>query len=141
MSVRLHLLHGWNSCRSMGWRGIEWVVPIYEFAALSLPVYAFVRFFRRVKRGVLSKLSALWRFAVLALSPVLAYCLFFAALVSIEAIPNVSVITEGLARSFLLLVGLGVAYWLVALFLFGIGLLFIRSRPDADRNTDDGMPV
>jgi hypothetical protein len=120
----------------MDWRGIEWAVPIYEFTALMLPVYAFVRFSRRVKHGILNKPSALLRFATLALSPLLAYCLFFAALVAIETVSNVSVITEGLARSFLLLVGLGLAFWLVALFLFGIGLLFIRSRPEGDRNTE-----
>jgi len=123
----------------MDWRGIEWAVPIYEFSALMLPMYAFVRFSRRVKRGVLNKPSALWRFVVLALSPTLAYGLFFAALVAIETIPNVSVITEGMARSFLLLVGLGLAFWL-ALFLFGIWLLFIRIRPEAERNTEVLLP-
>ena len=115
----------------MDWRGIEWAVPVFEVVMLLLPVYAFITFYRRVKRGVLKKLRALWRYASLVITPIILYVLFFFALVGLEELTHIGVITEGLARSFFILVGLGFTIWLVSILVFGVALVFIKSQPSS----------
>jgi polyferredoxin len=98
---------------------------------LVLPVYAFITFYRRVKRGVLKKSRALWRYASLVITPIILYVLFFLALVGFEELTHISVITEGLARTILILVELGLTIWLVSILLFGVALVFIKSQPSS----------
>ena len=115
----------------MDWQGIEWAVPVFEVVMLVLPVYAFITFYRRVKRGVLKKLRALWRYASLVITPIILYVLFIFALVGLEELTHIGVITEGLARSFFILVGLGFTIWLVSILVFGVALVFIKSQPSS----------
>ncbi len=119
----------------MDWQGIEWVVPIFEVIMLALPVYAYITFYRRVKCGVLKKSRALWSYASLVITPILLHILFFFVLVGLEEITHKSVITEGLSRTLPLLVGLGFAIWLIAMFVFGVTLVIIKSQPSSSRNT------
>lgn len=112
----------------MEWRGIEWAVPVFEMVMLVFPCFAFVVFYRRVQRGVLKKSGALWRYAAWVVAPVIGYALFFFTLVGIEEVTRMSVLTEGLARSFLLLVGMGVAIWLISTLAFVITLLFVKNK-------------
>jgi len=117
----------------MDWQGIDWAVPVFEVVMLGLPVYGFITFYRRLKRGVLKKSRAFRRYALLVITPLILYVLLFFALVGFEELTAIGVITEGLARSFPISVGLGLATWLASLIVFGVALVFIRippSQPD-----------
>ena len=111
----------------MGWRGIEWVVPVYEILMVLVPVYGFIVFRRRVKHKVLSKARAFLYYTGLVISPVATYAVFFLCLVGIEEVARTAIITEGLARSVLILTGFGLIVWLVSLIIFGLALMFISS--------------
>ena len=119
---------------TMDWRGIEWAVPAFEVVMLVLPIYAFIIFFRHIKRGVLKKSRALWCYSSLVITPIVLYVLFFFALVGFEELTHISVITDGLARSFLFLIGVGLTIWLISILLFGVVLVFIRSQPSTPNN-------
>jgi hypothetical protein len=111
----------------MDWRGIEWVVPVYEVLMLLVPVYGFIAFRRRVKQKVLTKTRAFLYYTGLVISPVAIYTIFFLGLVGLEEVSKTAIITEELARSFLILIGLGLVVWLVSLIIFGMALTFISS--------------
>ena len=115
----------------MDWQGIEWAVPVFEVVMLALPVYAFITLYRRVKGGVLKKSRAMWRYASIVIAPIILYVLFFFALVGFEALSHINVITEGLARTILILIGLGLTIWLVSIIVFGVTLVFIKSQPSS----------
>lgn len=118
----------------MDWRGIELAVPVFEVAMLVVPVYAFITNLSRVKRGFLTKSRALRRHASLAITPVILYVLFFIALGGFEELTNVGVITEGLARSFVILVGLGLAVWLFSTIAFSVALVIGKTQPPPPNN-------
>lgn len=120
----------------MDWRGIEWAVPVFEVVMLVLPVYASIAFLRRIKRGLLKKSRAFWCYASLVITPIILYVLFFFTLVGFEKLTHISVITEGLARSFFILVGLGLSIWLVSILVFGVVLVFIRSQQTSPKNAN-----
>ena len=89
----------------MDWRGIELAVPVYEILMLVVPVYAFITFYRRVKCGVLGKSGALWRYVLFVSTPIILIVLLFFTLVGFEELTDIVLITEGLARTILILVG------------------------------------
>jgi chromate transport protein ChrA len=110
----------------MDWRGIELAVPVYEILMLVVLVYAFITFYRRVKCGVLEKSGALWRYVLFVSTPIILIVLLFFTLVGFEELTHIGAITEGLARTILILVGLGLSIWLVSILIFGITLAFIK---------------
>ena len=124
----------------MDWRGIEWVVPVFAIVMIVLPVYAFITFHRRVKRGTLVKSRALWRYASLVITPIILYVLFFFALVGFEELTHISVITEGIARTFLILVGLGLTIWIVSILAFGVALVFVKNQPSSPNKRVERTP-
>lgn len=111
----------------MGWQGIEWVVPIYEVLMLLVPIYGFIAFRQRVKHNVLTKTRAFLYYTGLVISPVVIYTVFFLSLVGLEEVAKTTIITEELARSVLILIGLGLVVWLVSLIIFGLALAFVGS--------------
>ena len=113
----------------MEWHGIEWAVPAFEAVMLVMTVFAFITYYRRVKRGVLKKARALWQYAFLVFTPILLYVLFFFALVGFEEMTHIGVIAEGMARTSPILVGMGLAVWLVSILVFGVALVFIKRQP------------
>ena len=112
----------------MDWQGIEWVLLLYWLSMLVVPIYTFITLLLRVKRGVMEKLRAIRYFACIVIIPVILYGLFFFVLVNLEEIAQINLITEGLARSFLVVIGTGLIIWLVTLIIFGVSLVFLR-RP------------
>ena len=111
----------------MDWQGIEWVIPVYEVLMLLVPVCGFIVFRRRVKHKVLTKARAFLYYTGLVISPVAIYTIFFLGLVGLEEVSQAAIITEELARSSLILIGLGLVVWLVSLIIFGMALTFISS--------------
>jgi hypothetical protein len=113
----------------MAWQGIEWAVPVFGLSTLVLPIFVAVVYYRRAKSAALSRLSALGRYAALVASPIFAYVLFFFGLVVLEELTGSGLISEGLGRSFLLLVGFGLVVWIGSVLSFGAILLFWKPRP------------
>ncbi len=115
----------------MDLHGIEWVLLLYELTMLVLPVYGLVSLRRHVKYGALGKLRAFGYYTGLIISPVIAYVLFFLALVGLEQVSRIAFVTEGLSRSLVIVLALGLAIWLISSIVFGLTLVFIkRSTPE-----------
>jgi hypothetical protein len=110
----------------MEWQGIEWVLLLYWLSMLVVPIYTFITFFLRVKRGVMEKFRAIRYYAGFVIIPVILYGLFFFVLVSLEEIAKINLVTEEFARSFFVVIGIGIIIWLVSLVVFGITLAFLR---------------
>jgi hypothetical protein len=110
----------------MEWQGIEWVLLLYWLAMLVMPIYAFITFFFRVKRGVEEKSRAIRYYAGIVISPVILYCLFFWGIVILEEVGQIDLVTEGLAKSFFVVIGIGLIIWLVSLVVFILTLTFLR---------------
>lgn len=106
---------------------MDWIVPVYEVAMLVVAGYFFITLLRRVKHQGLTKTRALWYYLGWVMSPVVLYALFFLGLVGMEEVARRPLISEGLARSFLMLIGLGLLIWLLSSISFGIALLCIRA--------------
>jgi hypothetical protein len=117
----------------MDWQGIEWVVPVYGVLMLLVPVYGFISFRQRVKHKVLTKARAFLYFTGFVISPVAIYAIFFLVLVGLEEVAKTAIITEGLARSVLILIGLGLVVWLVSLIIFGMALTFIGNSASSPK--------
>ena len=66
-----------------------------------------------------------------AMLPSLTYALVFLVLVGVEELTKFSVITEGLARTLLLVVGIGLAEVLLLTVVFAITVWFLRVPGDA----------
>jgi hypothetical protein len=120
----------------MDWQGIDWVVPVYEVLMLLMPVYGFVVLRRRVKHEVLSKVRAFLYYTGLVISPVAIFTFVFLGLVGLEEASKTAIITEGLARSVLILIGLGLVVWLVSLIIFGMALALIRSSGSSHKQAN-----
>jgi hypothetical protein len=70
-------------------------------------------------------------FCSYAILPALTYALVFLVLVGVEELTKFSVITEGLARTLLLVVGIGLAEVLLLTVVFAITVWFLRVPGDA----------
>ena len=94
------------------------MVSVYEMTMIILPVYAFITLYKRVKGGILDRSGALWRYAVVVMSPIIFYVAFFFLFVGIGELSNIGLVTEGFGRSFFILVGFGIIVWFASIFIF-----------------------
>lgn len=124
----------------MALRGVEWIVAVYEVAILVVPVYAFIALRRRIRHKGLTKIRAFWYYIGFVISPVALYALFFLSMVGIEEVTKMSMITEGLARSVLSLIGLGLVVWLISSIIFMIALSFIGHSTSSIKPRVDRTP-
>lgn len=112
----------------MDWQGIDWVLGVFELGMLVLTVTAFGICLRDFRRGTRSRFGALWRYSRLLLLAIASYVLFCALLLGIEEFFAVSVVSEGLARSFFFVIGLGTAWWLLTTLTLGLTLLLVKRQ-------------
>lgn len=110
----------------MDWRGIEWVLRLYWLSMIMVPTFAFIMLYLRVKRGVVEKPKAIRYFAGIAIIPIILYGLFFLLLVSLEEVAQIDIVSEELARSLFVVMGIGFIIWLLSLIIFGVTLAFFR---------------
>jgi hypothetical protein len=110
----------------MPWHGVEWAIPLYQLTMLVLPVYCFMALRRRVARG-LAKYRALRRYILTVIVPVILYTLLYVGLAVLEQLTKATLIPGEMARSFFILIGLGIAIWLVGSIAFAITLLYGKS--------------
>ena len=90
--------------------------------------------------GFLGKSRAMLRFASLVVIPIILYSLFFFALVGFEELTHISVVPEGLARTFPILVGFGFTIWIVSTLAFGAALVFIKKQPPSPDTRAERTP-
>ena len=76
---------------------------------MLVPVAMFLRQIRRVRNGVQGKVKAAVWFFCLSLIPVIAYALVSFGLIALEEVTKYAVVSEGFARTFLLIVAMGLS--------------------------------
>jgi hypothetical protein len=69
-------------------------------------------------------------YAGLVISPVLAYTVFQFCLMGLEKLLDTAIVSEGMGRTLIPLVGIGIIIWLVAVSVFGITLALMRDAVD-----------
>ena len=96
---------------------ILWQFVYFGFLAafLAVPVAVFLKAQRGVRIGRMSKSKAVLLYGLGSLSPTVLYVALFFSLVGIEELTGAALIAEEIGRSFLIVVGLGLAVWLLAL--------------------------
>ena len=104
------------------------MVPVFVILMLVAPILSFVWQFRRIRRGLTSRLKGITIYAGWSAVPVLAYVGFFFALVGVEELGDASLISEGYARSLVLLGGGGLALVALGTVIFSIAVLFVQSK-------------
>ena len=112
----------------MDWRGTEWAIPVYEAAICIVPFYSFFLVRRRIRRGQLTRIRAFLYYSALSLSPPVIYSGYFFGLVGLEDATNMAIVTEGLAATFLILIGFGLCAWLASSLIFGLSLYFVKYK-------------
>lgn len=108
---------------------ILWQIVYFGFLAafLAVPVAVFLRVLRGVRAGRTSKPKAVLLYTLGSLLPTVLYVVLFFSLVGIEELTGAALIAEEIGRSFLIVVGLGLAVWLLA--LVPCAVLIARARP------------
>ena len=114
---------------------MESVLQLYGLAMVILPVYAFVSLRKKLRHQHLGKPAALLRYVGLVVAPIVGYACIFALAVGIDELTPYSIVSEEIARSFVLAVVLGALVWLLGTAIFATGLLFMPSprKPDLQR--------
>lgn len=102
------------------------LVPSVIWLIVLLPIGVLIWLIRRVRRGTLTKGRATLQFFFYSASPIVAYVSIFFALVAIEEMTDIALITEGYARSLLLIGGIGFAWVLLMTAVYGVVVLFVN---------------
>ena len=99
-----------------------WQLAYFAFvvAVIGVPIVAIRALLRKMRSGRISKLMGFVIYGVVALSPTALYALLFFSLVGIEEMTGAALIPEGIARTFLIVVGFGLLVWLLALLSFAV---------------------
>ncbi|MEW5974860.1 MAG: hypothetical protein AB1898_03525 [Acidobacteriota bacterium] len=95
-------------------------------ASIAVPLIAFWRLRRRVRLGLLSKSRAIALFWLLAFLPPIAFVGGFFSLVGLEELTGMAIISEGLGRSFFLVVGFLIAMAVLWSLIFTVIMLASR---------------
>lgn len=111
---------------------MESILQLYGTAMVILPVVAFVSLRKRIRCGGLSKRGAMVRYAAMVVAPIVGYAVAFGLALGAEAVFPLSLLSEEMARSFVLALVLGVLVWLLAMAVFSLGLLFVRTSHGPD---------
>lgn len=114
---------------------MESVLQLYGLAMVIFPVYAFVSLRKKLRHRLLSKPAALLRYVVLVLAPIVGYACVFALAIGIEELTPYSMVSEEIARSFVLAVVLGMLILLLGTTIFALSLFFLQTsqKPDLQR--------
>jgi len=75
----------------------------------------------------LSKSAAVLRYIGVVTTPIVGYAVAFGLALGIEALSPFSLVSEEVARSFVLAIALGVLVLLLATTIFALGLFFLRT--------------
>ena len=103
-------------------------VPAFAVLMLVAPIVPFVWQFRRIRRGLTSRLKGITIYAGWSAVPVLLYVGFFFTLLGAEELFDASLIGEGYARSLVILGGGGLALVVLGTVVFSIVVQFVRIK-------------
>jgi len=109
----------------------EQFASVLFWLIILIPLGVFARQIQEVRRGTRRKFKGAILFFSYSILPVLTYALVFLVLVGVEELTKFSVITEGLARTLLLVAGIGLAEVLLLTVVFAITVWFLRVPGDA----------
>jgi hypothetical protein len=98
---------------------------------ILIPIVIFARQIQRVRRGTRRKFKGAILFFSYSILPVLAYVLGCLVLVGVEESTKLSLITEGLARTLPLVVGVALAEVVLLTVIFTIAAWLLRVPGDA----------
>ena len=107
------------------------MLPVFAVATVAVAIYAFVSLLLRVRRNALAKAQAFRRYAAWVITPVIVYALLFGALLALDRLTGIGLLSELLARSFVVAAAFGILVWLVSAMIFGATLLVLKSRGPA----------
>jgi hypothetical protein len=104
----------------------EQLAAVLFWLIILIPVGVFARQIQQVRRGTRRRSKGTILFFSYSILPVLTYGLVFLVLVGLEEFMGLSVITEGHARTLLLVVGIGSAEVLLLTLIFAAAVWFLR---------------
>ncbi|NNE48263.1 MAG: hypothetical protein HKN37_16545 [Rhodothermales bacterium] len=96
------------------------LVPVAAISMLIVPVACFVWKFNDVRSGLVSRIGGIGRYAAWSATPLLAYVAILFSFVGAEELFNVSLVSEGYARSVVVLGGGGLVILAVGTVVFSI---------------------
>ena len=99
---------------------------MWIFAYIFFIVFIFIWQLHKVKNGKLSKRKAIVLYSGFTIAPIILYVLIFFILVGIEEFLNKVIISEGFARSFLIIIIGGSIIVAVTSLIFSIVLQFLK---------------
>jgi hypothetical protein len=109
----------------------EQLAAVLFWLIILIPIGVFARQMQQVRRGTRRKFKGTLLFLSYSVLPVLTYALVFLVLVGVEELMSLSVISEGFARTLLLVVGIGLAEVLLLSVIFAIAVWFLRVPGEA----------
>lgn len=106
----------------------EVLVALAFWTMIAFPIAVFLRLVVRARSGLISRTKATRRFFGVSIAPVLVYLGFFVAATGIEEVAGFALVTEGYARTLLLVVGVVAAWVVVLTALFAATLRVLASK-------------
>lgn len=105
---------------------IDYLVPVILLALITFPVGCASWIFIRTRTRHLPMRKTLLRGALLSLLPLAIYVGLVFSLIALEELTGKALVGKGLARSFLIVVGAGLAVWLLS--GTGLSLLWVATE-------------
>ena len=109
----------------------EALIPATLLLMVMVPIVSFVWLFRSVRAGRISKAKGIGLFALYAGLPTFIFIVVFFLLVGIEEMTQISLVSEGLARSFLPVSSIGCGLLVFAVIVFSILMMFVKLKTNA----------
>jgi hypothetical protein len=98
----------------------EIFVPIAFWFMVLFPIGVFIWLFRRVRRSVVSKIRGIVQFFCYSVTLILVYATIFLVMTGVQRFTDISVISEGYARTLLPIVGLVFCWTLILTAVFAV---------------------
>jgi hypothetical protein len=98
---------------------------------ILIPLGVFARQIQQVRRGTRRRLKGALLFFCYSILPALTYALAFLVLAGVEELTGLSVLAEGFARTFLLVIGIGSAEVLLLTLIFAVTVRFLPTARNA----------
>ncbi len=109
----------------------EALIPVTLLFIVLAPIVSFIWLFGAVRAGRVSKGKGIGLFVLYAGLPTFLFIVVFLLLVGIEEITQASLVSEGLARSFLLISTIGCGLLVLAVIAFSILMMFVKLKTNA----------
>lgn len=109
----------------------EALIPATLILMVMAPIVLFVWLFGAVRAGRISKGKGIGLFALYSGLPTFLFIVLFFLLVGIEEITQISLVSEGLARSFLFISSIGCGLLVLAVIVFSILMMFVKLKTNA----------